>query len=103
MILINFLKSLVIFDSFAITIKLMQEKSEKPEEGGKADNKSRSLGNYAKYTGIAFQMMAIIGGFALAGYKLDQWYDHQKQWITAIACVLGVCLSIYQVIRQLKQ
>lgn len=96
------MKSPVIFDSFAIIFKLMQEKSEKPEESGKSGNESRSLVNYAKYTGVAFQMMAIIGGFAVAGYKLDQWYDHKTQWITAIACVLGVCLSIYQVIRQLK-
>ena len=80
----------------------MQEKSEKPEDGGKTGNESRPLVNYVKYTGVAFQMMAIIGCFAMAGYKLDQWYDHQIQWITAIACVLGVCLSIYQVIRQLK-
>jgi hypothetical protein len=24
------------------------------------------------------------------------------QWVTAIACVFGVCLSIYQTIKQLK-
>lgn len=80
----------------------MQEKKEKSEFKDESGNASRSFGNYAKFTGIAFQMMAIIGGFAIVGYKLDQWYEHRIQWMTAIACVLGVCLSIYQVVRQLK-
>jgi len=67
------------------------------------DSQKQAFGNYAKYTGVAFQMMAIIGGSAFVGYKIDQWYDHKVQWVTAIACVLGVCLSIYQTIKQLKE
>ena len=63
----------------------------------------KALGSYAKYTGVAFQMMAIIGASAFIGYKVDQYYDNKTQWVTALACVLGVCLSIYQTIRQLKQ
>ena len=66
------------------------------------DSAGQASGNYAKYTGVAFQMMAIIGGSAFIGYKIDQWYDHKVQWVTAIACVFGVCLSIYQTIKQLK-
>jgi len=66
------------------------------------DSVGQASSNYAKYTGVAFQMMAIIGGSAFIGYKIDQWYDHKVQWVTAIACVFGVCLSIYQTIKQLK-
>ena len=51
---------------------------------------------------MAFQMMAIIGGSAFIGYKIDQWFVHKIQWVTAITCVVGVCLSIYQSIKQLK-
>lgn len=65
-------------------------------------NKGGALKSYVKYTGVAFQMMAIIGVSAFIGYKLDQYYMHDVQWVTALMCVLGVCLSIYQVIRQLK-
>jgi F0F1-type ATP synthase assembly protein I len=67
------------------------------EEGKKA------IVSYAKYTGVAFQMVAIICVFAFVGYKLDKWLQHETQWITALSCIVGVCLSIYQVIRQLKQ
>ena len=62
----------------------------------------QALNSYVKYTGVAFQMMAIIGLSAYIGYKTDQYYEHKTQWVTAIACVLGVFLSIYQTIRQLK-
>lgn len=62
----------------------------------------QSLNAYLKYTGVAFQMMAIIGLAAFIGYKIDQYYQHNTQWVTAISCVLGVFLSIYQTIRQLK-
>lgn len=61
-----------------------------------------ALKGYARYTGVAFQMMGIIGASAFIGYKIDQYYDHKVQWATALACVLGVCLSIYQTIRSLK-
>lgn len=75
----------------------------KPDQEDQSRNENQALKNYTKYTGMAFQMMGIIAGFAFVGYKIDQWYDHKVQWVTAIACVLGVCLSIYQIIRQLKE
>ena len=80
----------------------MGEEVNKPNIKDDKDSGGQSFGNYAKYTGVAFQMMAIIGGFAFIGHKIDQWYDHKVQWVTAIACVFGVCLSIYQTIKQLK-
>ena len=82
----------------------MEDNEEKPEiqqEEGLADEK-KALTGYAKYTGVAFQMMAIIGASAFIGYKVDEYYNHETQWVTALTCVLGVCLSIYQTIRQLK-
>lgn len=82
----------------------MENEEEKPKVGQEdgLESEKKALRGYAKYTGVAFQMMAIIGAFAFIGYKIDQYYDHKPQWVTAIACVLGVCFSIYQTIRQLK-
>lgn len=70
------------------------EDTKKPEKQG--------ISNYAKYTGMGFQMMAIIGFSAFVGYEIDQYYEHQTQWVTAISSVLGVVLSIYQTVKQLK-
>jgi F0F1-type ATP synthase assembly protein I len=80
--------------------KQQDQKENAPEEG--FDSEKRALSGYAKYTGVAFQMMAIIAASAFIGYKIDEYYDHRTQWVTAITSVLGVCLSIYQTIRQLK-
>ncbi len=77
-----------------------EKKEVTPDDG--LESEKKALSGYAKYTGVAFQMMAIIGAFAFIGYKIDQYYGHKPQWVTAIACVLGVCFSIYQTIRQLK-
>ena len=78
-----------------------EDQKESAQEEGLGDEK-RALSGYAKYTGVAFQMMATIGFSAFIGYKIDEYYDHRTQWVTAITCVLGVCISIYQTIRQLK-
>lgn len=65
-------------------------------------DEKNALNSYAKYTGVAFQMMAIIGFFAFIGYQADKYFQHQTQWITALSSVVGVCFSIYNTIRQLK-
>ena len=80
----------------------MEHKDEDQNNVDATNSNEQGLNNYAKYTSLAFQMMAIIGFSAFIGYKIDQYYEHQTQWVTAIACVLGVILSIYQTIKQLK-
>jgi len=61
------------------------------------------MNNLAKFTGIAFQMVAIIGVFAYAGYKIDQYAGHQTKWVTAVLSLAGVFIAMYTVIRSLKQ
>ncbi|MDB5119384.1 MAG: hypothetical protein JWN56_602 [Sphingobacteriales bacterium] len=62
----------------------------------------KSIRDFAVFAGVGFQMMAVIGVCAFIGYKLDEYYHHETQWITALSGVFGVCISIYQTIRQLK-
>jgi len=56
----------------------------------------------AKFTGIAFQMVAVIGVFAFAGYKIDAAANHQTKWVTAILALIGVFISLYIVIKSIK-
>jgi len=58
--------------------------------------------NLAKFTGIAFQMIAIIGIFSFAGYKIDEAYHHNVKWVTAALSLTGVFISLYVVIRSVK-
>lgn len=63
-----------------------------------------SQGNgYLKFTGMAFQMIGIIGVFAFAGYKIDESANHSTKWVTATLSLIGVFISLYLVIRSIKE
>lgn len=57
---------------------------------------------YAKFSTVAFQMIAIIGVFAFVGYKLDVSANHATKWVTATLSLAGVFISLYIVIRSVK-
>jgi len=72
------------------------------QSSGPQDNDNKPISNYAKYSGIGIQMIAIIGVFSFIGYKIDQYAGHQTQWVTAALSLTGVFISLYIVIRSLK-
>ena len=59
--------------------------------------------NYLKFTGMAFQMIVIIGLFSFAGYKIDEGANHHTKWVTAALALTGVFISLYIVIRSIKE
>ncbi|GAA3963271.1 AtpZ/AtpI family protein [Mucilaginibacter dorajii] len=65
-------------------------------------NGSNEANSYAKYMGIAFQMLVIIGICTFAGYKIDEAANHQTKWVTALLALLGVFGSLFLVIRSVK-
>ena len=67
------------------------------------ENDRNPLNAYAKYSGLGFQMIAIIGVFAFAGYKIDAAANHQVKWVTAALSLTGVFISLYIVIVSLKK
>lgn len=78
----------------------MQPSSTKPEEDFTKEKKS--LNNYIRYSGIGFQMIAIIGICTFIGYEIDD-YRHSTQLVfSALFGFLGVCASLYIVIKSLK-
>lgn len=78
------------------------DRPDKEHDNGLKKEK-KSLTNYARYTGIGFQMIAVIGVFTFIGYKLDQWQQTKQPIYTAVLSVIGVCAALYQVIRSLKK
>lgn len=64
--------------------------------------KRKNTTDFVKYTGLGFQMLAVIGLFAFAGYKIDEYRNNGKSIFMALLGVLGVILSLYQVVRQLN-
>lgn len=62
-------------------------------------SKPNGLSKYAYYSGIGFQMIAIIGIFTFIGYKIDAAQESDTPIWTALCSLTGVVISIYFVIR----
>lgn len=54
-------------------------------------------------SGIAFEMGAIIYLAVKGGKWLDVYYGNEKNIFTVIATLLGVAISIWVVLQQLKR
>jgi hypothetical protein len=67
------------------------------------ENNKPPLNDYVKFTGMGFQMIAIIGVFTYVGYRIDLSAHHQTKWVTAVLALVGVFISMYLVISSLKK
>jgi len=78
----------------------MQDKTP-PEEQKNQQKKDRleGLHNYAKYSGLAFQMIAIILITVWAGTKLDKLFLMETPVFTIILSLLGVAAAIYTAVK----
>ncbi len=63
--------------------------------------KSNQLNSYAKYSGIAIQMIIIIGIGAFAGVKLDEKFPNNHNLFTLVLSLTSVIVSVLFVIRQI--
>ncbi|WP_415859552.1 AtpZ/AtpI family protein [Aureibaculum sp. 2210JD6-5] len=61
----------------------------------------KQLNVYARYSGIAIQMFAIIGIGSFVGVKLDEHFPNKHNIYTIILSLASVLISIYFVIRQI--
>ena len=68
------------------------------------DNRNKKQAtNFAKYTGIAFQMLATIVVLSFIGYKIDESRSSSKLIFTAIFGIIGVVFSLYTVVKSLNK
>ncbi|MFH0893253.1 MAG: AtpZ/AtpI family protein [Bacteroidota bacterium] len=59
------------------------------------------LDDYAKWSGLAFQMIFIIGAGVAAGYGIDYWIGLEFPVFLLIFTILGVFGSIWYVVKDL--
>jgi apolipoprotein N-acyltransferase len=57
------------------------------------------LRQYAKYSGIAFQMMAVMALSAWLGWELDQKLNLQFPIFTLVFIITALALVLYKLIR----
>lgn len=68
----------------------------------KGDKFNSSLGKWARYTSLAFEMGIVIFAGAFGGHKLDEYFATSKPWFTVALSLFAVFASIYMVIKSLK-
>lgn len=69
----------------------------------KPKNKPSPLNSYARYTGIAFQMIAIILVGVFGGIKLDELVKWEFPVFTLVLILLAVIASMVYVIKDLTR
>lgn len=63
-------------------------------------NKDSRINSYARFSGIAFQMTAIIGFGSFGGVKLDEYYPNKYSVFTIICSLISIGIALYYVIKQ---
>jgi F0F1-type ATP synthase assembly protein I len=75
---------------------------DQPDQSNKQyRDQKRRLNNYARFSGIAIQMFAIIGIGTYVGVKLDEKFPNKHNLFTVILSLLSVIMSIVFVIRRI--
>ena len=68
-----------------------KDQDQKPKE---------QLNTYARFSGMGFQMIVIIGIGVYAGIKLDEHYPNKYSLFTIICSLTSIGIALYLVIKQ---
>lgn len=74
---------------------------DKDRNNKQIEEKASQLSSYAKYSGIAIQMFAIIGVGSFIGVKLDEHYNNDGNLWTIIFSLSSTIFAIVFVIRRI--
>jgi hypothetical protein len=72
-----------------------------PTEPNPEKKKKQRLSDYVKYSGMVFQMAAIIGLGVYAGIKLDEYLGLKFPVFTLILSLFSITAAVYYVIRDI--
>lgn len=75
----------------------------KQPKKSQAPKKSKPLNQWITLSTIAFQMGVTLLIMAWLGKKLDKNFDAEKPWWTISFVLLGVVVSVYSVLKQIKK
>ena len=67
----------------------------------KQQNRKSALSDYGRYSGLAFQMIAIILAGVFGGIKLDQVVRWEFPVFTMVLTILSVFMSMYYAVKDL--
>jgi len=64
-------------------------------------SQKKPLKNYARFSGIAIQMLAIIGIGTFIGTKIDENYPNKHNIFTALLSLTSVVLATFITVRRI--
>jgi Putative F0F1-ATPase subunit Ca2+/Mg2+ transporter len=67
----------------------------------KSNNDKKKFDDFVKYSGLGFEMAAIIAIGTFGGYKIDQWLHNQFKGFTLFLMIISVIISILYGVRNL--
>jgi ATP synthase protein I len=76
----------------------MEEQQHQKKKNPK-EKENKGIKDFARYSGIAFQMVGIILITTWGGIKLDKLLNFEKPVFTIILSLLGVFAAIYTVVK----
>ncbi|HSI91306.1 MAG TPA: AtpZ/AtpI family protein [Adhaeribacter sp.] len=59
----------------------------------------KSTNAFLRYSGMAFQMIAVLLVAAYSGQWLDEHYNNKQPWFTLVLLLIGVTASMYLIIK----
>ena len=72
-------------------------------ENNQNQKKNNQLNDYARFSGIGFQMIVIIGLGVYLGVRLDEKYPNKYKLFTIILSLLSIAIALFNVIRQVTE
>jgi F0F1-type ATP synthase assembly protein I len=63
--------------------------------------KDNSMRNYGRYSTMAFQMIVIVMGGVLLGYKLDKWLHLNRHIFLVILSIVSGFLALFLTFRDM--
>lgn len=68
----------------------------------KSPKQRNTVKDYLQYSGMAFEMFAIIGVFAAIGYFLDKKLQLNFPFFLLIFCLIGLSGAMYRIVKSLN-
>jgi len=77
----------------------MPKQPPKPENSKKKKIGKFKANEYLKYSGMAFEMFAIMVLFTIGGSKLDEYMQSEKGYFTLLGAILGTIFALTYTLR----
>jgi ATP synthase protein I len=79
------------------------QNEKKPNSPNKLEKEKRMLGDYARYSNLALQLIAVILAAFFIGWRLDKWINTGFPLFTLLLSVGALIVMIYLLIKDLSK